>query len=86
MKISFHSLGFAKWSPWLGRLTGLYGAEGKFGARSFPGWANNMRRGMAGNETWIYSYSRTRPHAKRFIPLLGGRSSAEECGNANGDG
>lgn len=25
----------------------------------------------AGGESWIYSYSRSRPNAKRFIPLLG---------------
>jgi len=45
--------------------------DGKADVQARIGAPDQISRGMAGNETWIYSYSRSRPNAKRFIPLLG---------------
>lgn len=32
---------------------------------------DQVSRSVSGVETWTYAYSRSRPNAKRFIPLLG---------------
>ena len=32
---------------------------------------DQISRSTSGGESWIYAYSRSRPNAKRFIPLLG---------------
>ena len=35
------------------------------------GAPDQVGRSISGGDNWIYSYSRSRPNAKRFIPLFG---------------
>jgi len=45
--------------------------DAKTDVQALIGPPDQIARSISGQETWIYAYSRTRPNAKRFIPLLG---------------
>lgn len=45
--------------------------DDKAAVQASIGAPDQVSRSVSGGETWTYEYSRSRPNAKRFIPLLG---------------